>query len=516
MHRPLALAALICAASALANQRPIDERERFPGGDTSVTRATDDARAFSQPAANLDFAGEAAFKAGNLLFRRAHPGLGPLFNAQSCQGCHKRDGRGDPVPGTDGAMTSLFLRISVDDGAGGTKPEPNYGEQLQTFGVARSDDNPDGLPRAAAGLAGQAVGEAFGWVEYELVDGKYSDGQAWQLRRPVYRVRELSYGNFAPGVQLSPRLAPPMIGLGLLEAIPAEAIRAAADPDDADGDGISGRARGLVDPATGVALLGRFGHKAGAASVIAQGAGAFRGDMGISNPLARDEACTAQQTACLVAAKAESDAHGGLDIGASELALVSFYARHLAVPARRGWDDARGEWQADIAAGRGHFFALGCASCHRPSWQTGSAPLQPFGVPGLGGLLDKPGQPSAALGGQTIWPWTDLLLHDMGGSCTLAQLGSEADPVWEQRCDGLADDRPEGGAGGREWRTPPLWGLGYAQVINPNAGFLHDGRARTIEEALLWHGGEAQAARDGFVDLPRAAREQLLAFLQSL
>jgi len=287
-------------------------------------------------------------------------------------------------------------------------------------------------------------------------------------------VAGLGYGPMDPEVMLSPRVAPPMIGLGLLEAIDEAEILAGADPDDANGDGISGRANQVWSAEHEQVMLGRFGWKAGQASLAEQSAGAFAGDVGISNPLAPSPwgDCTAAQDDCRNAPHGNSGQYDDLEAPAEVMDLILFYARNLAVPERRKVEDPT------VLRGKELFYASGCTRCHKPKFAT----RRDFEVP--------------ALAGQLIWPYTDLLLHDMG--------------------EGLADHRPEGEASGREWRTPPLWGIGLTEAVNGHTFFLHDGRARSFTEAILWHGGEAEAARDAFATLPREDREALLAFLNSL
>lgn len=440
------------------------------GGATSLKRM--DANAFSHPSANMDFARELDFKVGNGLFRKlwvtapastqASDGLGPLSNARACQSCHLKDGRGHPPAGPDDPSPAMFLRLSVPDPAPSldveaiedhitTLPEPTYGEQLQS-----------------AGIPGHPA-EGRMEITYEDVDVPLADGEVVTLRRPTYRATDLAYGPLDPGTMLSPRVAPQMIGLGLLEAIPADDILALADPGDADGDGISGRANVVWSEEFGQPMLGRFGYKAGQPTVRAQTASAFAGDMGISTSLHPDGwgECSAAQTACRAAP------HGGApEADATVLDLVTFYSRNLAVPARRAYDEP------EVLAGKRVFHEAGCAACHRPKFVTHR-------------LEDRPEQSF-----QLVWPYTDLLLHDMG--------------------EGLADHRPEARATGREWRTAPLWGIGLTETVTGQASFLHDGRARTLLEAILWHGGEAEAAREHVVTLPKPEREALLTFLESL
>ncbi len=441
----------------------------------ATVRARKTADAFSQSSANMPFAHEMDFKLGNALFRKtwvaapastlASDGLGPLYNARACQDCHLKDGRGHVPAGPEDSRVSMFLRLSVPGGPApaeiaewiATSPDPTYGGQLQDF--------------AAPGHAAEGQMQ-IDWTEHEVT---LADGLVVSLRAPAYAVSDLGYGPLHPEAMLSPRVAPQMIGLGLLEAIPAADILAREDPEDADGDGISGRAQIVMSVEYGVPMLGRFGLKAGAPTVKEQSAGAFAGDMGLSTPLHPEPFgdCTEAQTACRTAPHGqEPGVRDGLEVDAASLDLVTFYSRNLGVPARRDVSDPQ------VLRGKEVFHSLNCTGCHTPKHVTHRLE----------------GQPEQSF--QLIWPYTDLLLHDMG--------------------EGLADNRPEGRATGREWKTPPLWGIGLTGVVSGHSQFLHDGRARNLLEALLWHGGEAQAARDGVVSLATEDREALLAFLGSL
>jgi CxxC motif-containing protein (DUF1111 family) len=395
----------------------------------------------------------------------ASDGLGPLFNARSCQDCHLRDGRGRAPDGPDDPRLSMILRLSVPGG-----PVPmQIGDWLPTgadpvLGAQLQD-------RAVPGHAAEGRIEVT-WTEVPVTLG---DGSVVSLRAPLWGVGGPARDAVAPGALLGPRVASPMIGLGLLEAIPAADILALADPDDADGDGISGRAQIVPSAEFGVPMLGRFGWKAGAPTVREQTAAALSADMGLSTWLFPDPwgDCTAAQAACREAPHGQDAApEAGPEVDRESLELLTFYSRNLGVPARRSVDDPR------VLRGKALFHALTCAACHVPAFVTHR--------------LD--GQPEQSL--QPIRPYTDLLLHDMG--------------------PGLADNRPEGRAGGSEWRTPPLWGIGLSAQVAGHSQFLHDGRARNLIEAILWHGGEAQGARDGFAALEAADRAALLAFLESL
>ncbi|MCU0901090.1 MAG: c-type cytochrome [Cypionkella sp.] len=448
--------------------------ESMSAGAATV-RARSSADAFSQSSANMAFARELDFKLGNGLFRKtwvaspastlASDGLGPLYNARACQDCHLKDGRGHVPSGPEDSRISIFLRLSIPGGPSpeairdwlATSPEPTYGEQMQDF--------------AAPGHA------AEGWMDirYQEQAVDLADGTRVMLRAPTYAVKNLGYGPLHPNVMLSPRLAPQMIGLGLLEAIPAADILAREDPEDADGDGISGRAQIVMSVEHGVPMLGRFGLKAGSPSVKEQSAAAFSGDMGLSTPLhpAPYGECSAAQAACRSAPHGqEPGSRDGLEVDGQSLDLVTFYARNLGVPERRDVADRQ------VLRGKELFHAVNCTGCHTPKHVTHRLT----------------GQPEQSF--QLIWPYTDLLLHDMG--------------------EGLADHRPEGRANGREWKTPPLWGIGLTKAVSGKTEFLHDGRARSLLEAILWHGGEAQAARDAVMALPSPDRAALIAFLESL
>lgn len=447
--------------------------EELPGG-TATNRTRFDADAFSQPSASLSFEERAKFSIGNGLFRRtwitapsstqSADGLGPLFNARGCQDCHLKDGRGHPPAHEDDNAVSMFLRLSVPaitdadkkiiaDG-GRVIPEPTYGGQLQDIAIP-------GMKRE-----GRMV------IDYADVPVTLAGGEVVTLRKPTYSVADLNYGPMRADALLSPRVAPPMIGLGLLEAISDEDILAHADPDDRDGDGISGRPNRVFSKMAGGITIGRFGWKAGQARVAEQSADAAAGDIGLSNPGAPFAwgDCTPAETACRNAPNGNNEE--GFEAPAEVMDLISFYAQNLAVPMRKNVGDTQ------VLRGKKLMYEAGCISCHTPKFAT------------------RKDYEVAALGGELIFPYSDLLLHDMG--------------------DGLADNRPEGQATGREWRTAPLWGLGYTKVVNGHTFLLHDGRARDVVEAILWHGGEAQKARDAFAALPKADRDAIVAFLNSL
>lgn len=430
----------------------------YSGGKTTVFDTTRNAFTFS--ARNLGSTNKRRFFVGNSLFNEnwveapasttARDGLGPTFNALSCSSCHFKDGRGAPYKDEDTrADLALLFRLSGPDGA----PLLAYGDQL----------NPQGIP----GVPGE--GRALiSWKSHTIT---YDDGQSATLVNPQLSFEELAFGEFPEGVQISARTAPPVYGLGLLELIPEADLLAIADEDDRDGDGISGRPNYVFDRRSGAMKLGRFGWKSNQPSLEQQNAGAFLGDMGITSPLFPKDNCPEAQTECANSASG-ADETEQVELIAHRLDDVTFYTKTLAVPARRDWDEP------EVIKGKALFDEAGCASCHTPRHVTGQDPEHP------------------ELSGQIIYPYTDLLLHDMG--------------------EGLADGRPDGLATGSEWRTPPLWGIGLTSRVNGHTRFMHDGRARDLTEAILWHGGEAEASASHFKALNADDRAALISFLESL
>lgn len=443
-----------------------DTEEEMSGGTTTLFDAT--ANAFNHAVPALDTDGQDQFATGNSFFRNAwviapssttaRDGLGPFYNATSCGACHAFDGRGrPPVPGETGLTAGLLVRLSLPGATphGGPVPDPTYGDQLSN----------QGIPGVTA------EGEVA--ISYTEEPGRYPDGTAYSLRRPTYAFESLMYGPLSASVLTSPRVAPQMIGLGLLEALPEATILAAADPTDRNGDGISGRPNYVWNTETNRREVGRFGWKANQATLRQQVAGAFLGDMGITSAPFPVENCTSPQADCQRQPSGNTGVAEPYELQPAILDKVAFYAATLAVPARRQWQDAAVKRGKQLFVGQ-----LNCAGCHTPKQQTAAA------------------APIAALANQTIRPYTDLLLHDMG--------------------PGLADGRPDYEATGQEWRTPPLWGVGLFQTVSHHTFYLHDGRARNLEEAILWHGGEAERAKQGFVQLPPDDRAAVLRFLGSL
>ncbi|EJO9870317.1 TPA: di-heme oxidoredictase family protein [Vibrio vulnificus] len=436
------------------------------GGDTSVKK--EGPNAFSLPAANLPMSKRLDFSVGNSFFRNpwvsapastdARDGLGPLFNTNGCQNCHIKDGRGHPPEKGDSHAVSMLVRLSIPALTAeqkkavitsGVIPEPTYGGQLQDF--ALQDQKPEGQIS----------------IRYSDVPVTFSDGTTVVLRKPTVEIRDLAYGEMHPQTLLSARVAPPMIGLGLLESIAEETLLQWADEDDLNQDGISGKLNKVWDVQTQSLAIGRFGWKAGQPTLMQQNAAAFNGDLGLTSHLFPQENCTDRQDLCRKLPNG-----GSPEVSDNILDFVEFYSQHLAVPIRRNVNDPQ------VKLGETLFVQSGCESCHKQTVKTAKREALP------------------ALSEQTIHPYTDLLLHDMG--------------------PGLADNRPEYLANGQEWRTPPLWGIGYTQEVNDHTYFLHDGRARNLMEAVLWHGGEAEAAKQNVLKMSAKERDALIAFLNSL
>lgn len=471
---PLRLSALFLALGLSA----CDDAPRFtkaePGearsGGAATVRKTDQ-NAFSLPSANLPPSRRVDFSVGNSFFRSpwviapstttARDGLGPLFNTNACQNCHIKDGRGHPPAPDATNAVSMLVRLSIPDSPAyakvieqlGVVPEPVYGGQFQDMAVPGV--TPEGKVR----------------VEYTPVPIRFKDGTEVELRKPALQFTQLGYGPMHPDTRFSARVAPPMIGLGLLEAIPEEAILANAAVQAKENNGIKGRVNRVWDDELQKTVAGRFGWKAGQPNLNQQNVHAFSGDMGLTTSLRPFDDCTDAQTACKQAPNGNGP-DGEPEVSDNILRLVLFYTRNLAVPARRGVNDQQ------VLAGKNLFFQAGCQSCHTPKYTTAANAAEP------------------ELANQVIRPYSDLLLHDMG--------------------DGLADNRTEFQASGRDWRTPPLWGIGLTQAVSGHTQFLHDGRARNLLEAVLWHGGEAQQAQQQVLSFNAEQRAALLAFLNSL
>ena len=434
---------------------PIFSTSEFSGGETTVFDAS--SHAFSIPAPNLSDAALAKHLEGDVEFEAVfvtapavvNPGLGPIYNNVSCINCHSRDGRGRPPDAGEG-LVSLLFRLSLpktEDSIDGKPPTPvpGFGTQLNNRAIVEA--NPEGKVEIA-------------YTEQTLMT---ADGTRVHLRYPNYSITE-TYQPLPENVEVSPRVAPAVFGLGLLEAIPEETILAYADEADVDGNGISGKPNYVWDVVAQRYTLGRFGWKANQPTLRQQVAAAYNDDMGITTSLFSVENSAGQSQL--------TDHSVTPEVSDEILEVVTFYVQTLAVPARRNIDDPQ------VKQGEHLFAQAQCASCHVPTLRTGVL----AGVP--------------SVSNQTIHPYTDLLLHDMGPD--------------------LADNRPDFRASGREWRTPPLWGIGLVKRVNGHTNFLHDGRARDLMEAILWHGGEAEASRQAVEQMSKEERDALIAFLESL
>lgn len=414
--------------------------EARQGGDLTVDDRTGEA--FTHPAPGLTADQQNAFTLGHsaFLFHWPPPVLGPLFNADGCGDCHTGNGRGLSQIGNGALQSQALIRVSLIDGATGAMPEvPGGDAPLAGIGLQLHDHASGALPEAVVTQT---------WIEHAET---YGDGTVVMLRAPSLVVTRVDGSSFGPDVRMSYRQSLGVFGLGLLEAVPEATLRALADPDDADHDGISGRVNLVWDIEQQATVVGRFGHKATVPTLRQQVAQAFAGDIGLTN-------------------KVLPAPIGDNDLADGQFDETVLFVSVLGVP-------AAAPQNAAARTGRQLFRDFGCAACHVPTLVTGDAALP-------------------ALAHQTIHPYTDLLLHDVG--------------------DRLTDARRDFTAEGVEWRTAPLWGIGLVQVVQPAATFLHDGRARTLAEAILWHGGEAQAARDAFRLAARPDRDALISFLQTL
>ncbi|MDB5086306.1 MAG: thiol oxidoreductase [Mucilaginibacter sp.] len=425
--------------------------DRLSGGDETVFSAT--SQAFGNMFPGLKGYDTHVHELGDLVFNQSfvtapapiHSGLGAIFNNTSCTNCHHNDGIGLPTAGE--LQSSLLMRISLpgNDAHGGPVPVPGYGLQLQDKAVFGK------VPECKVNIA------------YAYNTYSFADGETYELRTPTYTLTNL-YTPIAGAYLLSPRLAPPMFGLGLLEAVPESEIVALADPDDVNGDGIKGKVNYVWDAVTNSRQMGRFGWKANTASILTQVASAFNQDMGITTSVLPVENSFGQPQ------------YDGLkddpELPDSLLNAVKFYAQTLAVPARRNTTDAT------IKRGLQLFILAKCVNCHKQTLTTGINVAFP------------------SVSNQIIHPYTDLLVHNMG--------------------PGLADNRPDFLAGGQDWRTAALWGVGLFETVNNPGYYLHDGRARTLTEAIMWHGGEADQSKAYFSNLSKSDRDAILNFLRSL
>ena len=466
-----------------------DPQEVKQGGDTGISISS--AESYSKPSSNLTASRKGHFFIGNAFFRQpwviapastdSRDGLGALFNVAACQSCHVKDGRGHAPMTSDDDADSLLIRLAMPATTDEQRQQlqnsliekvvhPMYGGQLQDRGI-------QGVP-AEARIAVQ-------WTDKPVT---FADGHVETLRAPTFNLTKPGYGAFDDDLMVSPRVALPMIGLGLLEQIPDEAIKKqAVDNKNSTNGDISGKFNWVMDPQTGKHALGRFGWKAGQTKLITQNQSAFNEDMGLTSNIRPHESCMPTQTACMNATTGADEQGNGkppVEVNYEVAKFVEFYTRNLAVPNRRNADDAT------VLAGKKRFYDMGCQSCHTPRYQ-----------------LPKTDDDHLEQHGQVIYPYTDLLLHDMGNDLADRTIAGKL-PSKDVQVEFLANSY--------EWRTPALWGIGLAQTVDSQATFLHDGRARTLMEAVLWHGGEAEKQKQKVLKLDKQGRSELNAFLKSL
>ncbi len=378
----------------------------------------------------------------------ARDGLGPLFNANTCTSCHPRNGRGEGRNEHGQLDRSMIVKLASKPKTKedreilkkhGVLGDKIYGTQLQNRGVY---DVPY---------------EAQPHIENEKKIITYKDGKQVELERPILSLTNLQYGKMDKDTSFTLRLAQPLIGMGLIDLIDERDILLYEDEFDKNKDGISGKANYVYSHEYKKIMLGRFNWKASTPTAKEQSALAFHDDMGISNYIYPSLPCTKNQKQCLDAPKSKHE----LDITPLRLEAVNFYVSNLKVP------------KSTITQTKGQelFSQIGCASCHRPSYNVA--------------------------GNRTIYPYSDFLLHDLG--------------------EDLADKRGNFKAKGNEWRTQPLWGLKYAKtILKKDPRYLHDARARSLEEAILWHGGEASNSRKKFMELDKEDRQRVIKFLKEL
>ncbi|MEE8077521.1 MAG: di-heme oxidoredictase family protein [Pseudomonadales bacterium] len=462
--RVLAVTAVVLTGLAFAED--IDDADLSAG---TFTIAVFDEKAFSEPIAVLSYKQHQKFMRGRHHFNQrwvVFPGLGgdwglgPTFITDRCSGCHVGAGRGTTPKSADEQLMAVLVRISIPglDEHGGPKPHPHYGDQIQNQGLMGQNKN-------STFLGERVRQEADVYVDWENVDTSFIDGEMIVLRKPKLRIENLNFGPLGPEVMYSLRLAQPVFGLGLLEAIPESDLLALAEQQKAEG--FNGRPNYVWDGLNEKISLGRFGWKANQPSIKQQIAAAFSGDIGVTSSLIENENCPPVQEDC--AAQPPGNNPELIDLNWDELV---FWTQALAVPARRNVNDA------DFKRGEKLFAEAKCAVCHVPELKAKKIDALP------------------QTEGQLIRAYTDMLLHDMG--------------------EELADHRPEFKASGRDWRTQPLWGIGLSEIVSGPLAMLHDGRARSVAEAILWHGGEATVSREAFRGMPKVDRDALVKFVESL
>ena len=439
--------------------------ELKPGGETTLKRIN--TRTFIHPSENLDMDQQLDFWDGLSFFRdpwvtapavtKDRDGLGPLYNARSCKACHVRGGRGKLVE--EGIHQPMALLFRLGHATDGSYLDPIYGGQLQPFSIFLNKQT-------------SVMPEGKVQISYQKIKGVYPDGTLYQLIKPHYQLLELGYQPLSANTVVSPRYAPALYGMGLLDAINESDLLSLEDVDDLDGDGISAKYNRVpLAGKQGKHGIGRFGFKASQPSLAQQTAAAFVNDIGITNPFFTQDTCTESQTMCVLASKLGGH-DKALEIPEKLHKLTVFMGANIALQPTRKLKSEKAQ------KGRRLFYQANCHACHTPSFTT-----------------DK-SYPIKALANQKIWPYTDLALHDMG--------------------EALADNKAEFQANGREWRTPPLWGVGLHSHIQGFEAYLHDGRAKTLEQAILWHGGEAETSKQQFMKFAKQERDALIYFLKQI
>ena len=386
----------------------------------------------------------------------ARDGLGPLFNANACVACHRATRHKQSFNDDGNHSRILVFKLSQPN-------KHHYGQYQQMTPT----DSIYGSQLAVNGIHGVPF-EAKTDIVWQYGQQTLADGTVVHLRKPIPKVSDWQYGAPNSQTRISLRIAPLLVGLGLLQKIPDEDILSAVDEKDSNQDGIYGKVNYAPDIGNhdvgntnnNRLAIGRFGHKASMPSVLMQTADAAINDMGLTNPLHPNENCTWQQTACVNAPRPRPTPEGDLDLPMGRLQAIAFYLQHLKAPKNIADNSKRN--------GQALFKTLQCATCHTPIQKTHD--------------------------GIIFQPYSNLLLHDMGPD--------------------LADARPEYDATPQHWRTTPLWGLGAKS--RANIPLLHDGRANTVTEAILWHGGEAEQAKQAFIQLNKTQRHDLLDFLNTL
>lgn len=478
----------VFASGCSENKAPaFQQSELSPGGTMTVKRLQ--RQSYIHPGAAVKGMQKLNFWTGFSFFRdpwvaspsstKSRDGLGPLFNTRSCISCHDAGSRGPMAKVGESMPSSLVIKLGLRDKSNDinyqetdltkslTLVDPNYGDQIQPRGILFRHPK----------LAHAPKGEALLKLSYQTIDGLYADGSSYQLSQPKYQLTKMAYGDLADHIGLTPRFAPNIFGAGLLDAIHVDDLLAQEDVDDNNQDGISAKYNRVMNIATGTLDIGRFSLKAKHPTLAQQIAAAFRNDIGITSRLFPTESCTEQQIICQQTARLgessnEHSHQAAFEISDKLFNLVVSFNQLLGVPPARNLTTEK------VSKGREHFYQLGCQQCHTPSYRT-----------------DK-NYPVEVLADQLIWPYSDLALHDMG--------------------EMLADNVKEDDANGQEWRTPPLWGIGLQKSTTKQQRFLHDGRANSISEAILWHGGEAAVAQKKFTQLTANQRQELVEFVRAI